>query len=298
MTKLLHCPLTGYQFDQSVTIDETLGPVFGYQYSPVGKVQIALPTLMEFMNNRQYRHPILAGICRNAFELGVEPPLISRDFMDNGIKTIPYPKTFKEKVFHLMKFMYDKGGNDFKTFTFITSNDYPICYCEDHDEFRKVMEHLKDRYFIKCRNEQTIARGIKRYYEVELTDSGIVEVEKDLPNIPMIGLVDQRISTGDSETDDKINHAKDLFFQEPQTLDRMRSACETLSYVLEPLRQDLKKYLVAKDTEDFFHLVNTFDIRHNKEHTKDIEHPEQLEWIFYSLLNTISAYTKLKQRLG
>jgi hypothetical protein len=297
MTRLLYCLLTGYQLDQPVVIDETLGPVVEYQFSPVGKVKISLPTLMEFMNNREYHHPILAGICRNAFEHGVEPPLISRDFLDNGIKIIPYPKTFKEKVHHLLKYMYEKGGKDFKSFTFITSNDYPICFCENHDEFRKVMEHLKDRYFIKCQNEKTVARGVKRYYKVELTDGGIEEIEKDLPKIPMIGLVNQKISTGDSETDDKINHAKDLFFQEPQTLDRMRSACEALIFVLEPLRQDLKKYFITKDIEDFFQLVNNFDIRHNKAHTKAIEHPEQLEWIFYSLLNTINAYTKLKQRL-
>lgn len=295
--RLLHCPLTGYQFNESVIIDEIQGPVFGYEYSPVGKVKIALPTLIEFINNTQYNHPILAGICRNAFEIGIEPPLINRDFIDNGIKTVPYPKSFKEKVLHFLKYMYDRGGNDYNTFSFSTSNDYPICYSENHEEFRKIIEHLKDRHQIKCPNEQTIARGIKRYYDVELTDIGIAEVEKVLPKIPMIGLVDQQISTGDSETDDKINYAKDLFFQEPKNLDRMRSACETLSFVLEPLRKDLKKYFMSKDTEDFFQLVNNFDIRHNKEHTKDIEYPEQLEWIFYSLLNTISIYSKLKQRL-
>jgi hypothetical protein len=89
-----------------------------------------------------------------------------------------------------------------------------------------------------------------------------------------------------------------LFFKEPQTMDRMRSACESLSFVLEPLREDLKKYFNSKDTEAFFNIVNNFDIRHNKEQTKDIQYQEQLEWIFYSLLNTITIYTKLKDRIG
>jgi hypothetical protein len=114
----------------------------------------------------------------------------------------------------------------------------------------------------------------------------------------MAALVDQAISTGDYETDERINHAKDLFFREPQSIDRMRSACEVLSFVLEPLREDLKQYFQKGDVSNFFNIVNNFDIRHNKEQTKAIVHPEQLEWVFYSLLNTITAYTKLKARLG
>ena len=77
----------------------------------------------------------------------------------------------------------------------------------------------------------------------------------------------------------------------------MRSACESLSYVLEPLREELPKYFHKQDVSDFFNIVNNFDIRHNKDHTKKLIHPEQLEWGFYSLLNTINTYVKLKKRL-
>ena len=77
-------------------------------------------------------------------------------------------------------------------------------------------------------------------------------------------------------------------------MDRMRSACETLSYVLERLRTELEAYFSTKDIADFFQLVNRFDIRHNKETTKALQHPEQLEWVFYTLLNTINTYIKIK----
>lgn len=298
MNKLQHCILTGYQFDESISIEPTSGPFIAYDFVTVGKVKIALPTLLEFMTKREYKHPILAGICRNAFENKQEPPLISTEFIQNDIKNLNYPKTFREKYRHLLKYMYDRGGKDFKTFNFSSTRDYPICFADDHEEFQKIMEYLKKNVLIEWRNGQTYAGGVKTYRDIQLTDIGIGEVEKDLPKIPMIGLVNQEITTGDREIDDKINHAKNLFFQEPQTIDRMRSACEALSFVLEPLRNDLKKYFVVKDTEDFFQIVNSFDIRHNKPHTKDLEHIEQLEWIFYSLLNTINTYTKLKQRLG
>ena len=77
----------------------------------------------------------------------------------------------------------------------------------------------------------------------------------------------------------------------------MRSACETLIYILDPLRKDLETYFKQKDISDFFQIVNNFDIRHKKESTKDIINEEQLEWIYFSLLNTINTYTKLQKKI-
>ena len=298
MEQLRHCILTGYQFNESVKFDETTGPFISYEFYPIGKVKIAFSLLIELKNNNQFLNPILAGICRNAFENKEEPPMITRDFIDNGIKNFNYPKNFKEKVRHMLKFWYDRDGNNFKSFRITSSRDYTLCYAENQEEFKKIITYLNDNYFIKIGNELGLAPGQKQYDDILMTDYGIEEVERELPKIPMIGLVNQKITTGSIEIDVKINHAKDLFFQEPQTVDRMRSACETLSYVLEPLRKDLEAFIKAQDVNDFFQIVNKFDIRHNKEKTKDLVHPEQLEWVFYSLLNTINTFTKLKQRLG
>ena len=79
-------------------------------------------------------------------------------------------------------------------------------------------------------------------------------------------------------------------------MEKMRSACETLMFVLEPLREELRVFFKG-DTEHFFNIVNNFCIRHNKERTKAIEMPEQFEWLFYSLLNTINTYVKIKGKL-
>lgn len=292
-----HCILTGYQFDESVKFEPILGTYLEYTFWPAGRVKIALATLTELKQKEQFHNPVLAGICRNAFENGQEPPLINTEFISVGLKNIKYPKTTKEKAKHLLKYLYDKGGKDLVKFKLSSSGDHTIAYAVDSAEFITIMEFLQNQSFIDWKNVQNYARGVRVYHDVSVTEYGVEEVEKELPKVPLISLVVQEISTGDSEVDEKINHAKDLFFIEPQTMDRMRSSCESLIYILEPLRQDVKKYFKAKDTEDFFNIVNNFDIRHNKESTKDIEHPEQLEWIFYSLLNTINTFTKLKQRL-
>ena len=63
------------------------------------------------------------------------------------------------------------------------------------------------------------------------------------------------------------------------------------------MRYELKT-IFKGDTETFFNLINSFDFRHNKESTKNIEHEEQLEWIFYSLLNSINTYYKMKKKLS
>jgi hypothetical protein len=296
MTKLYHCILTGFQFDKPIELNITNEPVITYENVVVGKVKIAHPTLISLTNQKKYKNPILAGICRNAFENKTEPPIITQSFIDNELKNIKFPQSFKEKCLNLLKYIYNNGGNDFKTFDFLNVKDYPICFADDAEQFSKIIEYLEEKYMIKWHSIQAMAGLRKRYLEVRLTDYGIEEVEKDLPKIPLIGLVDQEISTGNADIDIKINHAKKMFFQEPQTMDRMRSSCETLSFILEPIRQEIKKYLPAKDVEDFFNIVNNFDIRHNKEKTKEIKYPEQLEWIFYSLLNSINTYTKLKDK--
>ena len=123
------------------------------------------------------------------------------------------------------------------------------------------------------------------------------EVEKGTSKLPIFGLIDQKIITGRLEDDRNIAHAKSLFFGKDSTLESKRSACQTLSFVLEPLHENLKKSFEG-DTEVFFRIVNEFAIRHNKERTKNIQHEEQIERIFYSLLNTINVYVKMKRKVG
>lgn len=292
------CPLTGYPMSKDESkIYPQIDTTFIYEFLPVGKVIIALPTYQIFIANRQQKHPILAGICREAFETNIEPPIINSDFIENQLKNRNYPKLFTEKAFHLLMHIYSKGGNDYKEFRFLGTKDYPLAYAENQIEFNKIIHHLEDKFFIKIGHKLQMSGHKIIFEDVTLTDFGIAEVEKDLPKIPMIGLVNQEISTGNLENDETINHAKKMFFEHPQSIDNMRSACESLSYILEPLRKDCEVLFTKSDTNVFFKIINDFDIRHNKNTTRQIEFPEQLEWIFYSLLNTINAYTKLKQKL-
>ncbi len=195
----------------------------------------------------------------------------------------------------MLDYIYEQGGAVYKQLEFTSELSYQIAECENGHEFDRVMTAMKAKGWVNFRTGKGYA-GI-RYFGVTLTEVGLAEAKKSLPQIPMIGLIDQAITTGDIDVDAKINHARRLFFSDPPTNDNMRSACETLSYVLEPMRDELSKVISAGDVNAFFELVNKFDIRHNKEHTKSLVYTEQLEWVFYGLLNTINTYTKLKSRL-
>lgn len=286
--------LTGLPFDKPYQLKAGLGTLIEYYHPAVKNVRIGVITAKTLENGGE-TNPELAGFCRN-YE-GDNLPIITREFIRDELPKLKLPRTFEDKTLHTLKYIYSHGGEDYKSIFFDPRNDFTISYAKDREEFERILAFLKDRGLIEFNLEQVIG-GVDFYQNVLLTATGFDKVRESLPKIPMFGLVEQTITTGRPDMDETINHAKELFFKHPQTLDSMRSSCEALSYVIEPLKGEIQKVISSKDVSVFFQIVNDFDIRHNKNHTKTIEHPEQLEWIFYSLLNTINMYIKLIKRLS
>src|SRR4051812_7254142 len=92
------CVLTGIRFDRTVIIYPLATEKFSYEFRPVGKVEISIPMLNSLLQLNDFKHPILAGICRNSFINKVEPPIIDLNYFNDGYKNYNYPKLFKEKV--------------------------------------------------------------------------------------------------------------------------------------------------------------------------------------------------------
>jgi hypothetical protein len=289
------CAIIGYPLNPE-EIKPLTGSTLEYETEFVGKVKITLPAYQELLEGSFERY-IIAGICKDRTLKNEEPVLIDSKFIREGYKRLNPPIEFDEKCNHFLKYLYQFGGKENREFEINSTKHFPLAFA-DQEEFTRIVDQLKSDFYITIRKTHQMGRGRESqiYMGVKMTSSGKDEAKKSLPKMPLFGLVSQEITTGNIEVDEKINHARQLFFNEIPTLDKMRSACETLSYVLEPLRDDLKSYFSQKDVSDFFQIVNTFDIRHNKDTTKNLIHEEQLEWVFYSLLNTINAYTKLKQQ--
>jgi len=288
------CALTRYNFKQG-ELKPLTSEIIEYETEYVGKVKITLPAYRELLTGSFERH-IIAGICKHRTINGLDPVLIDSKFIREGYKKLNPPHEFEEKCYALTKILYQLYGKENKEFELNTSKDFPLGFSSP-EEFTRIIDQLKTDFHITFRRKHNMGTGdqsVNIFMGVKITNSGKEEAKKALPKIPLFGLVNQNITTGNFETDEKINHSRKLFFSEPQSIDNMRSACETLSYILEPFRIDLSDYFTSKDVSDFFQIVNKFDIRHNKESTMKIVEPEQLEWVFYSLLNTINTYSKLK----
>lgn len=284
------CPLTG----ESINLMTSPNPRSHYYQTPkTGKVVFTDLAYQAASHLSPTEKEILAGICRNRAINNQEPEMITESFLAQ-LKDQIIPSSFKERAGHYLQYLYNIGGEEYEDFEFDSDSESPVTY-SSRDQFEKIIKYLISEGLLEATMVETIPTTF--YSKAHLTKAGIQEVEKGLPKMPMFGLVNQQIQTGDIDIDNNIEHARKLFFDKNSTLENKRSACETLTYVLEPFRTDLKVKFRG-DTETFFNLVNNFDIRHNKECTKDIEHEEQLEWVFYSLLNTINTYNKMKKKLS
>ncbi|RNL52774.1 hypothetical protein [Pedobacter jejuensis] len=290
------CCITGHIFKGNEAKPIT-GSIIEYETPYVGHVKVELSLYVQMLNNSSlYPRDILSGISKNRTLNGLEPIVFTSEFVKDGYKSLNVPEVFEEKAFHFLRHLHSTGGKENKEFELRSGVECMIAYATP-DEFNRILDFLNDEQFINIGHVTKLAGGSVLYQRVKLTSLGKDQARKGLPKMPLFGLVSQEISTGNLAIDEKINHARTLFFDKPESMDKMRSACETLSHILEPLRDDLETYFSAKDVSTFFQIVNTFDIRHNKDTTKTLQHPEQLEWIFYTLLNTINTYYKIKKRL-
>jgi hypothetical protein len=288
------CAITGILIKPEEYRNSLTTFTLSYETNYVGKVNITHPAYVELLHG-DFECSLIGGICLERTLQNKEPIMIDSNFIREGYKKENPPSTFDEKCNHFLKFLYKNGGNENKEFQLNSTIDFLKAFANP-EEFSRIVDYLENEGFISIRGNHKAPMG-HFLNGVKVTSEGKKEAIKSLPKMPLFGLVSQEIKSGNHEIDEKINHARKLFFDSSNTMDTKRSACETLSYVLEPLRENLKDNFNNSDVSFFFQLVNTFDIRHNKETTKTIIHEEQLEWIFYTLLNTINTYVKLEKKL-
>ena len=285
------CPLTGLQ---TTFYQEGSDMVFNYETSATGKVRLTDIAIREAVQLSEEEKYILAGISRNRSIKNGDIFVFNTAFLKKlYAQDIPY--AFEERARHLLQYLYDNGGREYTEHHMDSVRDSPITYSSPN-EFDRIIKYLKSENWIEFNHINRTQTG-NFYQGLMITKAGIEEIKKGLPKMPMFGLVNQKIATGNADTDLIIETARQLFFDDHSTLEDKRSACEKLSYVIEPLRKELEG-LFDGDTDAFFNIVNNFNVRNNKERTKRIQHEEQLEWVFYSMLNTINTYAKIKRKLG
>lgn len=294
---LENCILTRRVFDHTYkNLSDIDFNGYKYYFTPVGIVHIGSYAI-DYINNvnKNIDVSILAGLCRCAYELHETPPVIDTKFLDSLDSLKSIPRTFQEKYDHFLSIFYRTGGKEYKSRTIEVEDDYPLAYAKDEEEFRRIIDYGLSSGDLECLNTiDTEEQGIIMYLELRFTPNGLKKVVKLINNY--FSIIQPKIDSGNFENDRKISHALSLFYQENASIEDKRSACEELSFILEPFRKEMGKFFNDKDVNLFFHMVNEFDIRHNKESTKKLIYEEQIEWVFQCLLNTLITYIKLKKR--
>lgn len=245
---------------------------------------------IDILNDYKEEFGLIIGYCRDYYEKKQTAFVIDTQFLSN-IKKLDYPKSFKDKCFHLLKFIYKNSGPERELLSFRSIIDYSITY-SDIRMFNRCMDYLFKNSYIKGKLENKNSRGDIYYWDVEITDHGEKKILELDPELIMRDLLYQTIRIGDEKEDNMLNEARKLFFGVDSNFETKRSACEILSKILEPKRVRLESMIGKKDVGTFFEIVNKFDIRHNKKSVLEIKYEEQLEWIFFSLLNSINLYVK------
>jgi len=288
------CIITKRKFDDSFKLlNDPMFRGHKYFFKPVGIVYIT--EMAENIINNDYNISVVAGLCRSAYELKKTPPMIDTELL-KSLDTLKYiPRNFMEKYNHFLLLLFKTGGSEYMARTIKIDDDYPLAFANDSAEFQRIVDFAINSNDLECsKSVPTEARGKIEYSDLRFTSTGFKKINKITNNY--FSIVQPIIDSGNTETDQKINHACSLFYQENSTIEDKRSACEELSYILEPFRRDLTEYFVDKDVNLFFQLVNDFDIRHNKEYTKKIIYEEQIEWVFKCLLNTLVTYIIIRNR--
>ena len=205
------CAIIGYPLNKN-EIKPFTGTTIEYETEYVGKVKITLPAYIELLDDDFDRY-IIAGICKDKTLKNEEPFLIDSKFVRGDYKKLNPPTKFDEKCSHFLKYIYESGGNDNQEFEFNSTKHFPFAFSSP-EEFNRVVDQLANDGFITIRKSHRLSGSLKNYLfmGVKLTNNGKNEVKKRLPKMPLFGLVDQTIKTGDTQVDEKLNHARQLFF--------------------------------------------------------------------------------------
>src|SRR5437868_7552689 len=105
------CPLTGQTIELIQSLTSTS---FSYETLKTGKVHftdVAFPAASQLSLEEKY---ILTGICRNKTIKGEPAIMITMAFLAQLTnQEIPY--SFEERARHLLQYLYDNGGKEYKS---------------------------------------------------------------------------------------------------------------------------------------------------------------------------------------
>ncbi len=286
------CKITSKHFSKQNLIEIPDFAGVCYKVPKYGKIKISnvADGMLDNKLKNIRKRDILRGMIRNHNILEDDIFYINSTLLEN-LNEPEELNTYESRVIHLLRYIDEKGGDLRTPFDLNSMADFVITFSNNASEFERICYDLHYSGLIKVSNYDSESFP-KIALKVEIRKEGKQKLDSNY-NLSILEKLTRDVYTGDRAIDDKLIHAQELFYQNVD-IEKKRSACKTLSDILEPIREEMKtKYFFRKDVQTFFDIINNFDIRHNKMSTKEIKYEEQFDWIFYSLLNSIITYYKM-----
>ncbi len=197
------CPFTGL----AITGRSKFGPYAGrpregtshalylYEFAPVGRALVDsimfLSRSLGVQDGYHIPNTILAGICREAHELKKDLPIVTAQMFDELPE--PFPRTFEDKRMHLLRLLYEAGGQEYIKRHIYTRDDFPLGFAENAAQFHRMLESLIDERLLRYNKSYTVHgdyedRLLAHYHEVLLTPSGrqlVSSMNNPRPTAPM-----------------------------------------------------------------------------------------------------------------
>ena len=293
------CPITSEKISETDIIKDVNFNGKIYKTKRFGTIKIskyALLNIDDFCSNYSKRN-ILRGLLINQYVFNKSPLLITPEYLDN-IQIPNDAKSWEGKWVHLLRHIEKAGGHLRKPIILKSGHDFIITFSDDSMEFQRLGEYLFLNGYIDVSNPHSNFPRVMM--NVTIKDKGMEFLHQGYKHTVLNRLA-SNVFIWDEKVSPIVDKACELFFKENSSREEKRVACKSLADVIEniqEIKKRLNKYFTKKDTNTFFTIVNEYEIRHNHEMIKRIEFEEQLEWVFYSLLNTLITYYKLESKLS
>ena len=140
---------------------------------------------------------IIAGVCRNNKEKGIQPTQIAIADLQN-CKSLNIPYSFEERCRWFLQYLYDKTGKDFRSISFNTWSDCGLTY-SGPDEFKRIVKFLASEELIEWESEIK-SKPSNFYQDVRITKKG-----KEALRRPKISLNDLQSQVQTKGLEDEVN---------------------------------------------------------------------------------------------
>ncbi|MUV37136.1 hypothetical protein JNUCC1_00942 [Lentibacillus sp. JNUCC-1] len=206
----------------------------------------------------------------------------------SNIEAFAFEKT---RIRNLMPIDYNKRYKEHELFTLIELlHDYVSeCKWDDFEETWMCNKEKGQRVFRDRIN------SILNIYDQgwELSTEGYI---REWVNNGLGELIEAQYDNSDDEQYTEIQEAKKQFLRYGSTIDDKRSALLQLGRVMENVRREMTQLLPEKpDTEQLFHILNKYNLRHNNPNQhKDYDREIYYRWMFFIFLSAIDAYFQMK----